>query len=105
MSIVMQTCVKCARSMFPPRSLCPHCHNSSFVPTTAYRGVVEEVSVLRGLSGTRYASIRTDLGPVVVGKVLGDGCERGAEIELASDEKTHRADGLIAMIPQPDIKE
>ncbi len=104
MGVVMQTCVNCARSMFPPRSLCPHCHNSSFVAATAYRGVVEEVSALRGEPGTTYASIRTDLGPVVVGKVLGDRCEPGAEIQLATDE-TQPEDGLIAMIPQPGIKE
>lgn len=104
MGITMQCCVKCAKSAFPPRSLCPHCHGSAFVPVTAYRGVIEETSLQRGTPGTLYASIRTDLGPIVIARILGDGGVPGTEVELAP-ATTYRTDGLVALIPQPTTKE
>lgn len=104
MGITMQCCIRCAKAVFPPRSLCPHCHNSVFVLATAYRGVVEETSLQRGTPPVLFASIRTDLGPVVVAKVIGEGAVPGSEIDLASTE-THQTDGPVAVIPQPTVKE
>jgi uncharacterized OB-fold protein len=104
MGIPMQCCIKCAKAVFPPRSLCPHCHCSVFVPATAYRGVIEETSLQRGTPPVLFASIRTDLGPTVVAKVVGEGGVPGSEIELASLD-TQKMGGPIAVIPQPTVKE
>lgn len=100
----MQRCTTCENAVFPPRSVCPHCHNSVFEPATAHRGLIEETSLRRGTPVVLYATIRTDLGPTVVGKVIGDGAVPGADVELTSLD-TQRTDGLTAVIPQPTAKE
>ncbi|MBY4403006.1 hypothetical protein HQO26_16960 [Rhodococcus fascians] len=104
MSITMQRCTTCENAVFPPRSVCPHCHSSVFEPATAHRGLIEETALQRGTPVVMYATIRTDLGPTVVGKVIGDGAVPGADVELTSSD-TQRTDGLIAVIPQPTAKE
>ena len=111
MSITMQRCTTCENAVFPPRSVCPHCHSSVFEPATAHRGarplhrgLIEETALQRGTPVVMYATIRTDLGPTVVGKVIGDGAVPGADVELTSLD-TQRTDGLIAVIPQPTATE
>ena len=104
MGITMQRCTQCEKAVFPPRGICPHCHHSVFVPVTAYRGVIEETSTQRGTSPILFASIRTDLGPVVIAEVIGEGGIPGVEIDLAAPE-TERSGGLFAVIPQPTVKE
>ncbi|WP_374237907.1 Zn-ribbon domain-containing OB-fold protein [Gordonia sp. 'Campus'] len=104
MGITMQSCTRCGRASFPPRSLCPHCRSGDFEPLTAYRGVIEEISVQRGTPAVTFASIRTDLGPTVVAKVVGEGGVPGSEIDLASPE-TQTTGGPVAVIPQPSAKE
>ncbi|MGW6333199.1 zinc ribbon domain-containing protein [Nocardia rhamnosiphila] len=104
MGITMQRCTQCEKAVFPPRSVCPHCHHSVFVPATAYRGVIEETSIQRGTPPVLFASIRTDLGPTVIAEVIGEGGIPGVVIDLASPE-TQGSGGLIAVIPQPTGKE
>ncbi|MBY6414394.1 hypothetical protein HQ346_22290 [Rhodococcus sp. BP-252] len=102
MTITMQRCTTCAAAVFPPRPLCPHCHNSLFEPATAHRGVIEETSLQRGTPPVLYATIRTDLGPTVVGKVVGEGGIPGAEIDLVAPD-TQRTGGPMAVVPQPTV--
>lgn len=104
MGVTMQRCTQCEKAVFPPRSVCPHCHHSVFIPATAYRGVIEETSLQRGTPPILFASIRTDLGPIVIAEVIGEGGIPGVEIDLTSLE-TQRSGGLFAVIPQSTVKE
>lgn len=104
MGIEMQRCIDCAQAVFPPRSMCPHCHSDVFAPATASRGAIEETTLQSGSPPILFGSIRTDLGPIVVAEIVGEGGAPGTEITLVSTNK-RQTGGLIAVVPQPSIKE
>jgi len=66
MSFPIPVCTACGRAAFPPRALCPSCGRRSWADAAAEAGRVEEVTER---AGVHIASVRTDLGPVVVARV------------------------------------
>lgn len=66
MSFPIPVCTACGRAAFPPRALCPSCGGPSWADAAAEAGRVEEVTER---AGVHIASVRTDLGPVVVARV------------------------------------
>jgi uncharacterized protein len=66
MSFPIPVCTACGRAAFPPRALCPSCGGRSWADGAASAGRVEEVTER---AGVHIASVRTDLGPVVVARV------------------------------------
>jgi uncharacterized OB-fold protein len=44
-------CQQCREAFFPRPLLCPRCHGGAFEPDLIYRGVVEEVAVIRHMLG------------------------------------------------------
>lgn len=81
MSFTLPVCSACGDAVFPPRALCPHCGGRDWATAEAATGTVEEVTER---DGTRIASVRTDLGPVVIARAP-SGVERGAVVELDAD--------------------
>jgi uncharacterized OB-fold protein len=80
-SFTLPVCSACGDAVFPPRALCPRCGGRTWTTAEAATGTVEE---LTERDGTRIASIRTDLGPVVIARVKSK-VERGSVVELDSD--------------------
>jgi len=68
-SIVVPVCTACGHAVFPPRVLCPHCSGREWEARET-DGVVEQ---LTERDRTRIASVRTQLGPVVIARVEADG--------------------------------
>ena len=80
-------CRACGHAVFPPRLLCPRCGGSEWREEAAERGVVEEATkaVFRVRSEPvtrRLASVRTEVGPVVIARLLDD-AGPGAAVSLA----------------------
>ncbi len=72
--------------MFPRRAVCPACACQLFETAHAQWGVVEEHTRLPGDPPLVLASVRCDLGPVVVAAVHGGTVRRGDRIPLTSAE-------------------
>ena len=77
--------------MFPERLLCPRCYGDAFAPDRIFRGVVEDVTVIRHMIGQadwqprRIASVRTSESQrITVG--LRDKSGPGAVIELFEED-------------------
>jgi uncharacterized protein len=73
MSFPIPVCTACGRGGVPPPAvfpslgnLCPSCGRRSWANAAAEAGRVEEVTER---AGVHIASVRTDLGPVVVARV------------------------------------
>jgi uncharacterized protein len=58
-------CEACGAAVFPARALCPRCDGSRWREEPVEGGVVEEATEHRGIG---IASVRTDLGPVVIAR-------------------------------------
>jgi uncharacterized OB-fold protein len=80
MSFSVPVCNACGRAVFPPRVLCPACNGREWTAQET-GGVVEEVTER---DGTRIASVRTDLGPVVIARLEAD-VPRGSSVALDAD--------------------
>jgi hypothetical protein len=80
-SFTLPVCSACGAAVFPPRALCPHCAGRTWTSAEAATGIVEE---LTERDGTRIASVRTDLGPVVVARARST-VERGSAVDLDGD--------------------
>ena len=80
MTFSVPVCSACGRAVFPPRVLCPACNSREW---TAHEtgGIVEEVTER---DGTRIASVRTDLGPVVIARLEAD-APVGSSVALDAD--------------------
>lgn len=100
----MQRCTRCGQVVYPFRLLCPYCHAHEFDPVTAQRGTVEEWTEQHTASATRFASVRCDLGPVVVAAVHGPDITPGSQLELTSVPPDN-PDRPIGYVPTPDAKE
>jgi len=68
--IELAGCPACGHAHFPPRAACPRCHGTQLRPVPCREAVVEQVTV--DAAGTRLASLRTDRGAVVVGRLEQD---------------------------------
>jgi len=58
-------CAACGEAVFPPRALCPPCGGREWRTVEAGAGTVEETTER---DGVRIASVRTDVGPIVVAR-------------------------------------
>jgi uncharacterized OB-fold protein len=69
MTLRMDACARCGRVVFPPRALCPVCGGAEWTSVDSERGTVEQVTERDGIS---IMSLRSDLGPVIVARCIGD---------------------------------
>jgi uncharacterized OB-fold protein len=58
-------CEACGEAVFPSRALCPRCGENRWREEVAAGGVVEQATEHRRVG---IASVRTDLGPVVIAR-------------------------------------
>jgi hypothetical protein len=77
-TFTVPACVTCAHAHWPPRPLCPHCGATEFTPRAAEHGIVEEATETAGIP---FASIRTNVGPIVVAR-LSSAAGAGTTVEL-----------------------
>lgn len=95
----MRRCTDCGRVLFPPRPVCPGCSAVSFDTDTAWSGVVEEVTGRAPV----LASIRTDLGPVVIGALHVD-VHSGQRVPLSAVRPAGTGEP-VAFVPVPTEEE
>lgn len=85
--ITVTVCRACGRSVFPRRALCSGCGGTAWRPELVEDGVVEEVTTVHHVAGAEgeapigLASIRLDVGPVVVARLDGEAAF-GERVEL-----------------------
>lgn len=79
--LAMNQCARCGRVHFPRRPVCPRCHGTKFSDVVARTGVVEEVTTT---ASATIASVRTELGPLVVAALTLPDAHPGTEVDLAS---------------------
>lgn len=82
MSFTIPVCAACRRATFPLRALCPLCGGTEWTSVESESGTVEEVTERNGV---RIASVRTDLGPVVIARTEATAADRGDVVGLESD--------------------
>jgi len=78
----VQVCSDCGEAVFPARALCPRCGSRDHHVVLAMVGVAEQVTTHR--NGGAIASVRSDLGPIVIARAE-DGVAAGAHVELDMD--------------------
>jgi uncharacterized OB-fold protein len=89
--VEIPVCARCGLAAFPPHLACSRCGSFAWRTERAKRGVTEEIAPLRRAVGRDpearpvvIGSIRTTLGPVVVGRL--EGLVRcGDEVELRTE--------------------
>ena len=76
-------CEACGHAVFPRLLLCPVCGADRWREQRADRGVLEQATLVHPSEerGTRVGSVRTDAGPVVIARLVGD-IEPGAVVTL-----------------------
>jgi len=74
-------CAACGEAVFPPRALCPSCGGREWRTVEAGAGTVEETTER---DGVRIASVRTDVGPIVVARATA-GYAAGDVVRLESE--------------------
>jgi len=80
--VPVQVCTECGEAAFPARALCPRCGARDHHVELATAGVAEQVTTHR--NGGAIASVRTDLGPVVIARAE-NGIAADAHVELDMD--------------------
>jgi uncharacterized OB-fold protein len=68
--VPVQVCDACGRAVFPARALCPRCGGREHHEELARGGVAEQLTTHR--RGGAIASVRTDLGPIVIARAEED---------------------------------
>lgn len=81
LGITARRCDACQHVHFPARPVCPRCHGADFAQLISTHATVEQLTTLVD-SGIHLATLRTDIGPVVVGRVAGD-VQVGRTLELS----------------------
>jgi uncharacterized OB-fold protein len=76
--VIVSVCEACGAAAFPARALCSRCGEAAWRDEPAGAGTVEEVTRTREAT---LASVRLDLGPVVIVRV-DDAVEPGARLDL-----------------------
>lgn len=99
--LTMHRCAECGHVSFPLCSFCAICHFHEFVPVDSTVGTVEELTVRAGVPEITFASIRTDLGPVIVAAVHGRDICCGSRVVVTSDSAAQIAEQAIAYVPVP----
>ena len=81
-------CERCGHAVYPFRHVCPECAARAWRVEHVDDGTLEQATTIRQRIGVerrvpnRVGSVRLDLGPVVITRVL-DGAEVGARVALA----------------------
>jgi len=106
-ALTVPRCVPHGHAVYPPRALCPRCHSARWTSDDAGPGTVEETIVVEHVGGgaeigTALASVRLDLGPVIIaaldaplepgGKVLLESADTGVHARPAVDIESVRRD-------------
>lgn len=92
--VPMQSCAD-GSVWFPPRYICDHEHE----PVYARTGRIEEITVQQSEPKRTFASVRTDLGPVVLARINRDDARPGDEVTLTIDPAGTADDsGLTAFV-------
>ena len=73
--LIISVCEACREALFPARALCTKCGGNLFRQEPAERGWVEAATEHRGVT---LASVRTDIGPVVIARCSGPSGTEGA---------------------------
>lgn len=102
-ALTVTRCAPCGHYVYPPRALCPRCHSARWTIADAGPGTVEERTAVEHAvggaeGGTTLASVRLDLGPVVVAAIEAP-LEAGGRVLLESAGAGVRA--RPAVIPNP----
>jgi uncharacterized OB-fold protein len=84
-------CGNCGHAAFPPHLACSRCGSRDWREGTDNAGTVEQTTFVRrrvgvpaGAPPIPLASVRADLGPVVIARAEG-GLELGDRVELVTD--------------------
>jgi uncharacterized protein len=72
-------CEGCGQVVFPARALCPQCGDNRWREQAFAGGVVEQATEHRGVE---IASVRADLGPVVIARSR---ASAGTRVRLEAD--------------------
>lgn len=92
----IERCDACGHAVFPPRLACPDCGARAWRPDLAETGVAEQITVVRHAIGrggdppSAIASVRADVGPLLVARVE-PGLRPGCRVELWRDSGVLRA--------------
>lgn len=94
--ITVHVCSACGHAVFPGRVLCPRCGSADWRDELVRRGTLLATTqtrkrvIVHRLLETRIAEVRTDAGPVVIARLLGE-ADPGTAVTLAN-----RAGGIVA---------
>ncbi len=64
-------CDDCGTARWPPRVRCSVCGGAASTPADGSRGVVEQTTDVAGDPPSRLATVRLDVGPVVIARAPG----------------------------------
>jgi uncharacterized OB-fold protein len=81
MTLPMDACAACGHVVFPARALCPACGGAEWKAVAAARARVEQAT---RSDGVVIASVRSDLGPIVVARCAGE-AQPGSVVSLDRD--------------------
>jgi uncharacterized OB-fold protein len=82
-TFVIPVCAECATAVFPPRVICPKCGNREWRAEVVADGVIERTTER---DATRIASVRTQIGPVLIVRLL-DQAGRGDGVLIDADSE------------------
>jgi uncharacterized OB-fold protein len=94
--VTICACTACGHAVFPGRLLCPRCGSAEWRDALVRRGTVLATTqtrkrvIVHRLLETTIAEVRTDAGPIVIARLLGEATP-GTEVGLAT-----RAGGIVA---------
>lgn len=99
LGVPMRRCVDCGRVTFPGRAMCPGCAGAIFDTEVARYGVVEELTRPAGGTPPVLATIRSELGPVVIAALHAE-VHSGQQVALSTRHHTDPAEP-VAFVPVP----
>jgi uncharacterized OB-fold protein len=102
-ALTVPRCAPRGHAVYPPRALCPRCHSADWTSEDAGPGTVEETVVVEHVvggaeGGITLASVRLDLGPVVIA-ALDAPLEPGDKVLLESAGTGVRARPAVDIEP------
>ncbi|TCP55047.1 rubredoxin-like zinc ribbon protein [Tamaricihabitans halophyticus] len=101
----MWQCVQCGRTRFPPRELCPRCGTERGRLVRARYGDVVEYTHLGQPADAVLASIRTELGPIVIARLNYPDVHNGHEVELGTAQPGPHSPARYGYVPVPEQDE
>ncbi|GAB3087878.1 ATP-dependent acyl-CoA ligase [Nocardioides zeae] len=98
MSLVIQRCTTCGRTLFPDRVLCPECGGAQLSHETLEVGTVTDHT--RTSEGHVLLTLEVDAGLRVIGRLLGAGAVTTGDVLPLVGHDDHP--GPAAYVPRPD---